>query len=167
MTDYNAASGQEAPESSERWLGPDSALAQFVLRESGTRLEGYRLNRGDIEEHAAIEQSVIDGGYRHRQLFELIQNAADARRYRRGCPRLTPVNNLTKPEYTDRSLRGRDAGLAESSAGVPAFAPGVAAFAGRCRSEQARLGGAEGAGAGEREACAGMLARASDPGRHL
>ena len=74
----NASSGQEAPESSERWLGPDSALAQFVLRESETRLEGYRINRGDIEEHAAIEQSVIDGGYGHRQLFELIQNAADA-----------------------------------------------------------------------------------------
>ena len=51
----------------------------------------------------------------------------------------------------------RAAGLPESLAGVPAFA-------GRCRSEQARLGGAEGAGAGEREACSGMLARASDPG---
>ena len=65
---------------------------------------------------------------------------------------------LAKPEYTDRSLKGRDAGLAESSAGVPASA-------GRCRSEQARLGGAEVAGARVREACSGMLARASDPGR--
>ena len=63
-----------------------------------------------------------------------------------------------KPESTDRSLRGRDAGLAESSAGV-------AAFAERCRSEQARLGGPEGAVARVREACAGVLARASDPGR--
>ena len=63
-----------------------------------------------------------------------------------------------KPGYTDRSLRGRDAGLPESLAGVPAFA-------GRCRSEEARLGGAEGAIAGVREACAGMLARALDPGR--
>ena len=53
-------------------------MIEFVLRESETRLEGYRLNPGDIEEHAAIEQSVIDGGYGHRQLFELIQNAADA-----------------------------------------------------------------------------------------
>ena len=58
------------------------------------------------------------------------------------------------PESTDRSLRGRDAGLAESSAGVPAFA-------GRCRSEQARLGALS---ACVREA-AGMLARASGPGR--
>ena len=74
----NVSSGQEAPENSERWLGPDSALIRFVLRESETRLEGYLLNPGDIEEHAAIEQSVIDGGYGHRQLFELIQNAADA-----------------------------------------------------------------------------------------
>ena len=62
------------------------------------------------------------------------------------------------PEYTDRGLRGRDAGMPESSAGV-------SVFAGRCRSEQARLGGTEGAGAGERGACAGMLARGSDPGR--
>ena len=70
-----------------------------------------------------------------------------------------------KPESTDRSLKGRAAGLAESSAGV-------AAFAGRCRGRtgarsrrSARLGGAEGAGARVREACAGMLARASEPGR--
>ena len=72
---------------------------------------------------------------------------------------------LPNPESTDRSLTGRAAGLAESSAGV-------AAFAGRCRGRtgarsrrSARLGGAEGAGARVREACAGMLARASDPGR--
>ena len=65
---------------------------------------------------------------------------------------------LPYPESTDRSLTGRDAGLPESLAGVPAFA-------GRCRSEQARLGGAEGAVARVREACAGMLARASGPGR--
>ena len=73
--------------------------------------------------------------------------------------------NQPKPESTDRSLRGRDAGLPERSAGV-------AALAGRCRGRtgarsrrSARLGGAEGAGARVREACAGMLARASEPGR--
>ena len=68
-----------------------------------------------------------------------------------------------QPESTDRSLRGRAAGLAESSAGV-------AALAGRCRGRTGArsrrstpLGGAEGAGARVREACAGMLARASEP----
>ena len=55
-------------------------------------------------------------------------------------------------------LEGAGCRLAESSAGVPASA-------GRCRSEQARLGGAEGSGARVREACAGVLARGSDPGR--
>ena len=50
------------------------------------------------------------------------------------------LTHVRKPEYTDRSMTGRDAGLPESSAGVPAFA-------GRCRSEQAPLGGAEGEGA--------------------
>ena len=42
-----------------------------------------------------------------------------------------------KPGYTDRSLRGRDAGLAESSVGAPAFA-------GRCRSEEPSLSAALG-----------------------
>ena len=68
------------------------------------------------------------------------------------------LTHVRKPGYTDRSLTGRDAGLPESLAGVPAFA-------GRCRSEEARLGGAEGAVARVREACAGMLARGSEPGR--
>ena len=82
-----------------------------------------------------------------------LQRGAQRRRRRRN------------PESTDRSLTGRAAGLAESSAGV-------AALAGRCRGRtgarsrrSARLGGAEGAGARVREACAGMLARALDPGR--
>ena len=66
-----------------------------------------------------------------------------------------PRRRQGKPESTDRSLRGRDAGLAESSAGV-------AASAGWCRSEERSLGGAEGAGARVREARAGMLARGSE-----
>ena len=73
------------------------------------------------------------------------------------------LTHVRKPESTDRSLRGRAAGLAESSAGV-------AALAGRCRGRTGArsrrstpLGGAEGAGARVREACAGMLARASEP----
>lgn len=74
----NSSPHRGAPRGSEQWLGPDSALGQFVIQQSETRLEGYRFNPGDIEEHAAIEQSIVDGGYRHRQLFELVQNAADA-----------------------------------------------------------------------------------------
>ncbi|MEX2237431.1 MAG: ATP-binding protein [Dehalococcoidia bacterium] len=49
-----------------------------MSEQSKARLRGYETLPGDIEEHAAIEQSIVDGGYGHRQLFELIQNAADA-----------------------------------------------------------------------------------------
>ena len=45
--------------------------------------------------------------------------------------------SVVNPESTDRSLRGRAAGLAESSAGVPAFAR-------RCRSEEPSLSVARG-----------------------
>ena len=68
-------------------------------------------------------------------------------------------------ESTDRSLTTRGAGLPESSAGVPAFAGRRRGRAGARSRRSAPLGGAEGAGARVREACAGMLARASDPGR--
>lgn len=60
------------------WETTSSPLCQFVSEQSTARLRGYETLPGDIEEHAAIEQSIIDGGYGHRQLFELIQNAADA-----------------------------------------------------------------------------------------
>ena len=99
--------------------------------------------------------------------------AADADHYLRATASYTDGHGAGKsaqgragnPESTDRSLTGRAAGLAERSAGV-------AAFAGRCRGRtgarsrrSARLGGAEGAGARVREACAGMLARGLEPGR--
>ena len=72
-----------------------------------------------------------------------------------------------KPESTDRSLTGRAAGLPESSAGVPASAGRRRGRAGARSPRSAQLGGAEGAGARVRETCAGMLARASDPGPAL
>ena len=70
-----------------------------------------------------------------------------------------------KPGSTDRSMTGRDAGRAESSAGVAAFARRCRGRAGARSRRSAQLGGAEGAVARVREACAGMLARASGPGR--
>ncbi len=48
-----------------------------------------------------------------------------------------------KPESTDRSLTGRDAGLAESSAGVPAFARRRRGRSGARSPRSAPLGGAE------------------------
>ncbi|WP_448337284.1 DEAD/DEAH box helicase family protein [Chloroflexus aurantiacus] len=46
------------------------------LRES--RLRAYETLPGDITEHYGIEEVVLAGGYGYRQIFELVQNAADA-----------------------------------------------------------------------------------------
>ena len=125
--------------------------------------------RGDAERQANImlavtPDSFIPADHPIRRIKPIVDAALhrlsplfDTMYATSGRPSIPP-EHLLKPGYTDRSLRGRDAGLAESSAGVPASA-------GRCRSEQAQLGGAEGAVARVREACSGMLARASDPGR--
>ena len=60
------------------WLGPDSMIGSLVNRKSAQRLRSYAENPKDILEHAAIEQGVNEGGYRDRQVIELVQNSADA-----------------------------------------------------------------------------------------
>ncbi|MFC3985609.1 DEAD/DEAH box helicase [Streptosporangium jomthongense] len=59
------------------WLGADSPVSQIVLVQSEACLQSYEANAALIEEHANIETSVREGGYGHRQLYELIQNGAD------------------------------------------------------------------------------------------
>lgn len=49
-----------------------------VVREQTRRaLDSYRADRGLIEEHANSERRITQGGYGDRQIFELVQNAAD------------------------------------------------------------------------------------------
>ncbi|WP_433287749.1 DEAD/DEAH box helicase family protein [Pseudonocardia sp. CA-142604] len=49
-----------------------------VVREQTRRaLEAYRADPGLIEEHAHSERRISQGGYGDRQIFELVQNAAD------------------------------------------------------------------------------------------
>lgn len=59
------------------WEGPGGLVSQVVLDQSERCLKSYEANPALIEEHANIERSTTQGGYGHRQLFELIQNAAD------------------------------------------------------------------------------------------
>ncbi len=63
---------------SGEWCGPDGDLAGFVSEESRKTLNSYREQPKLIDEHANLEQNTARGGYQHRQLFELIQNSADA-----------------------------------------------------------------------------------------
>ena len=48
-----------------------------ILEQSMRVLETYRVDPGLIQEHANGERRITQGGYGDRQLFELVQNAAD------------------------------------------------------------------------------------------
>ncbi|GAB4511307.1 MAG: hypothetical protein Tsb0019_06700 [Roseibium sp.] len=53
-------------------------LAEFVHEECQKRLKAYEAQPRDAAEHFETENEVLSGGYAYRQLYELVQNAADA-----------------------------------------------------------------------------------------
>lgn len=67
------------------WIGPDGDLGRYISDESRRSLNGYREQPTWVEEHANLEQDTARGGYQHRQLFELVQNGADALWTEDGC----------------------------------------------------------------------------------
>ena len=62
----------------DKWSGPEGALGTYILEESGKSLESYRNQPNNLREDANIEEDTARGGYAERQLFELVQNSADA-----------------------------------------------------------------------------------------
>ena len=54
------------------------ALSDFVQEECDRRRRAYTAQPRDATEHFETENEVLSGGYAYRQLYELIQNAADA-----------------------------------------------------------------------------------------
>ena len=60
------------------WKDPECPLGEFIVGETQKSLNAYREQPKLIEEHARIEQDTAQGGYAYRQLFELVQNSADA-----------------------------------------------------------------------------------------
>jgi hypothetical protein len=52
-------------------------LAEFVHDECQKRLKAYEAQPRDAAEHFETENEVLSGGYAYRQLYELVQNAAD------------------------------------------------------------------------------------------
>ncbi|PSJ30253.1 helicase [Streptosporangium nondiastaticum] len=56
---------------------PQSPVIRTVVEQSLRVLETYRVDPGLIPEHANGERRITQGGYGDRQLFELVQNAAD------------------------------------------------------------------------------------------
>ncbi len=66
------------------WSGPDSAIAATVAHQNKRLLQTYQADPKRLEEDANTERSIHDGAYAHRQLHELLQNAADAMRSGQG-----------------------------------------------------------------------------------
>ena len=62
----------------DEWAGPDGDLGRYISEESSKTLASYREQPNLIVEHDNVEQDTAHGGYQHRQLFELVQNSADA-----------------------------------------------------------------------------------------
>src|SRR5260370_10124693 len=61
-----------------RWPAPDAPLGAYVEADGGKSLQVYRIRAELIREHFGTEQSVLSSGYRYRQIFEVVQNGADA-----------------------------------------------------------------------------------------
>ncbi|MEB8337899.1 DEAD/DEAH box helicase [Streptomyces endophyticus] len=55
----------------------DSPVIRTVLEQSSRVLQTYAVDPGLVAEHANGERRITQGGYGDRQLFELVQNAAD------------------------------------------------------------------------------------------
>ena len=66
------------------WEGTESRLAHYLVDSNNRSLQSYESMPEWIEEHAHIEQAIAEGGYGHRQVYELVQNGADAMVHRSG-----------------------------------------------------------------------------------
>ena len=68
------------PASGEKpvWVGPGGRIAEFIVEEAERTLASYRAQPRRVAEDSNSEQNAAHGGYAHRQLFELVQNSADA-----------------------------------------------------------------------------------------
>ena len=60
------------------WAAPNENLGSYIAKESQRTINAYASQPHLVIEHANLEQDTARGGYAHRQLFELVQNGADA-----------------------------------------------------------------------------------------
>ena len=60
------------------WAGPNGELGRYIRKETEGTLAAYGKQPLLVIRDANDEQDTAHGGYQHRQLFELVQNGADA-----------------------------------------------------------------------------------------
>ena len=66
------------PTQTVNWAGMHEELGSYIAKESEKTLNAYGEQPDFVNEHANHEEDTARGGYAHRQLFELVQNSADA-----------------------------------------------------------------------------------------
>ena len=59
-------------------MGIGGEIVDFIVRETEKTVDAYSRQPHLVTEHANHEHDTAHGGYAHRQLFELVQNSADA-----------------------------------------------------------------------------------------
>ena len=74
----NAKLNLPRPTEKPDWAGAGGRLCDFITAETEKTLRAYREQPCLVTEHANHEHDTAHGGYAHRQLFELVQNGADA-----------------------------------------------------------------------------------------
>lgn len=82
---------------------------EFIASEHESVLASYRSRPDNIRENAGQEQSIIQGGYRDKQIQELIQNAVDA---------LDEDGGVIRIVLTDGALYAANDGAAFDEAGI-------------------------------------------------
>ena len=77
---YRSGAKSRFPAAGEKpdWVGPGGRIADFIVQEAKKTLNAYREQPRLITEHAYDESGTARGGCAHRQIFELVQNSADA-----------------------------------------------------------------------------------------
>ena len=60
------------------WIPQSSEIEDHVREEARRTLAAYGVQPNLVREHSGIEEEILSGGYGHRQIHELVQNAADA-----------------------------------------------------------------------------------------
>ena len=74
----NAKLNLPRPTEQPDWAGPRSRLCNFIAQETEKTIQAYEAQPNLVTEHANHEHDTAHGGYAHRQIFELVQNSADA-----------------------------------------------------------------------------------------
>lgn len=103
--------GRETMNVGPEWSRPDRELVELVETEREARLASYAVVPRDIDEHAAIEARLREGGYRDRQIVEVVQNGVDATRG-------TPDGGRVKVLLTEDSLYVANNGTPITRGGV-------------------------------------------------